>query len=245
MSLKSSGISLWKKVGSLLFQTQSILWDFCSFSKFPKNLYLQSLKRPQVDNIIPWKSVSITDVPFYTGFLSVQVFFFTAFSPSAWTCLSFTFFAFFLCASPLKTPISLSFFYFLTLLFSEKKNFKLLLILFIYSSRPHHVVCKVLVPRSGMKPMPPALKAQSSNHWTAGEVPVSYTLLTIHNIELYFNINVHMHIYLIHAHRSLSNLKLYHMSKNYCWYFSIETMSWDCTFYSITFSFDGELTHIY
>ena len=100
--------------------------------------------------------------------------------------------------------------------FFGKKIFKLLLILFIYSSRPHHVVCKVLVPRSGMKPMPPALKAQSSNHWTAGEVPVSYTLLTIHNIELYFNINVHMHIYLIHAHRSLSNLKLYHMSKNYC-----------------------------
>ena len=78
------------------------------------------------------------------------------------------------------------------------------------------MVCKVLVPPSGMNPMPLALKAQSSNHWTAGEVPVSYTLLTIHNIELYFNINVHMHIYLIHAHRSLSNLKLYHMSKNYC-----------------------------
>ena len=134
-------------------------------------------------------------------------------------CLDLSFF-YFLCIFSLCFSPQDSYFFILFLLshttFFGKKNFKLLLILFIYSSRPHHVVCKVLVPRSGTKPMPPALKAQSSNHWTAGEVPVSYTLLTIHNIELYFNINVHMHIYLIHAHRSLSNLKLYHMSKNYC-----------------------------
>ena len=31
--------------------------------------------------------------------------------------------------------------------------------------------CWVLAPRPGIKPMPPALGAQSLNHWTAREVP--------------------------------------------------------------------------
>ena len=158
MSLKSSGISLWKKVGSLLFQTQNILWDFCSFSKFLKNLYLQSLKRPQADNIIPWKSISITDVPFCTGFLSIQVFFsILLFLPLPGPVFLLLSLHFFLVLLPVRLLVSLSFFLLSHTTFFGKKNFKLLLILFIYSSRPHHVVCKVLVPWSGMKPMPPAL----------------------------------------------------------------------------------------
>ena len=31
--------------------------------------------------------------------------------------------------------------------------------------------CSSLVPGPGFEPVPPALEAQSSNHWTAGEVP--------------------------------------------------------------------------
>ena len=34
----------------------------------------------------------------------------------------------------------------------------------------HCVACEVLVPRPGIKPAPPALEAQSLNHWTAREV---------------------------------------------------------------------------
>ena len=31
--------------------------------------------------------------------------------------------------------------------------------------------CGILVPRPGIKAVPPAVKAQSLNHWTAREVP--------------------------------------------------------------------------
>ena len=36
----------------------------------------------------------------------------------------------------------------------------------------HHAACRVLVPRSGIESMPPALGVQSLNHWTAREVPL-------------------------------------------------------------------------
>ena len=39
-----------------------------------------------------------------------------------------------------------------------------------------HVACGILVPPSGFKPMPPALGAQSLNHWTTSEVPTSWFL---------------------------------------------------------------------
>ena len=35
----------------------------------------------------------------------------------------------------------------------------------------HCAVCGILVPRPGIKPMPPAVEAQSLNHWTSREVP--------------------------------------------------------------------------
>ena len=34
-----------------------------------------------------------------------------------------------------------------------------------------HAACGILVPRPGIEPAPPALEAQSLNHWTAREVP--------------------------------------------------------------------------
>ena len=36
---------------------------------------------------------------------------------------------------------------------------------------PCCVVCGILVPQPGIKPVPPALKMQSLNHWTSREVP--------------------------------------------------------------------------
>ena len=39
---------------------------------------------------------------------------------------------------------------------------------------PHPVVCRILVPQPGIKPMPPAMRAQSLNHWTTREVPSVY-----------------------------------------------------------------------
>ena len=34
------------------------------------------------------------------------------------------------------------------------------------------VACGILVPRPGIKPVPPAVEAQSLNHWTSREVPI-------------------------------------------------------------------------
>ena len=33
------------------------------------------------------------------------------------------------------------------------------------------MACRILVPRRGIKPVPPAVEAQSLNHWTSREVP--------------------------------------------------------------------------
>ena len=37
--------------------------------------------------------------------------------------------------------------------------------------RPHPVACGILGPQSWIKPMPPAMRVQSLNHWTTKEVP--------------------------------------------------------------------------
>ena len=36
---------------------------------------------------------------------------------------------------------------------------------------PRGVACRILVPQPGTEPVPPAVKAQSLNHWTARELP--------------------------------------------------------------------------
>ena len=38
------------------------------------------------------------------------------------------------------------------------------------------MACGILVPQPGIEPMPPALEAQSFNHWTAREVPGNVNL---------------------------------------------------------------------
>ena len=40
-----------------------------------------------------------------------------------------------------------------------------------YIFRPCHVACRILVPRPGIEPAPPAVEAQHLNHWTTREVP--------------------------------------------------------------------------
>ena len=40
---------------------------------------------------------------------------------------------------------------------------------FFFCLRP--AACRILVPQPGIKPMPPAMEAQSLNHWTTRDVP--------------------------------------------------------------------------
>ena len=48
---------------------------------------------------------------------------------------------------------------------------------------PHHVARGILVPGPGIKLMPPALEAQSLNHWTTREVP--FTSINSFNLNKY------------------------------------------------------------
>ena len=52
----------------------------------------------------------------------------------------------------------------------------------------HCVACGILVPRPGIVPMPPAVEAQSPNHWTAREFPeTQYFFLTnLPKLESYY-----------------------------------------------------------
>ena len=45
---------------------------------------------------------------------------------------------------------------------------------FIHSFMPYHAACGILVPQPGIEPEPLAVKARSSNHWTAREFPGLY-----------------------------------------------------------------------
>ena len=47
----------------------------------------------------------------------------------------------------------------------------LFIYLFIW---PRHATCRILVPQSGTETVPPAMKAQSPNRWTAKEYPGLY-----------------------------------------------------------------------
>ena len=42
---------------------------------------------------------------------------------------------------------------------------------FFFFFWPRRAACGILVPQPGIKPAPPAVEAQSLNHWTAREVP--------------------------------------------------------------------------
>ena len=50
--------------------------------------------------------------------------------------------------------------------------------LFIYFW-PHLAACRILVPQPGIEPMPPAVEAQSPNHWTAHGIPLNFSHFTV------------------------------------------------------------------
>ena len=39
-----------------------------------------------------------------------------------------------------------------------------------------HMTCRILVPQPGIELLPPAVEAQSPNHWTARELPPHWIL---------------------------------------------------------------------
>ena len=43
---------------------------------------------------------------------------------------------------------------------------------FFFLFWPQQEACRILAPQPGIKPVPPAVEAQSPNHWTAREVPI-------------------------------------------------------------------------
>ena len=43
----------------------------------------------------------------------------------------------------------------------------------------HHMACGLSVSRPGMEPTPPALEAESPNHWTAREVTKNFFKVTV------------------------------------------------------------------
>ena len=53
--------------------------------------------------------------------------------------------------------------------------------LFLFLFWPCHTTCGVLVSQPGIEPMPPAVEAQSLNHWTAREVPTVTSFRMLNN----------------------------------------------------------------
>ena len=75
----------------------------------------------------------------------------------------------------------------------------------------HHAACGILVPTPGIKAVPPAVEAQSLNHWTAREVPLESnfkilfcikTSLIYYYFSLFFFV-IYLFIYLFLAVLSL------------------------------------------
>ena len=54
---------------------------------------------------------------------------------------------------------------------------------------PLHEAFGVLVPQPGIKPVPPAVEAQSPNHWTTREVPLIIILVVI-NLKNGFQVKI-------------------------------------------------------
>ena len=51
--------------------------------------------------------------------------------------------------------------------------------LFFFFLQPHCTACTILVSQPGIEPAPPVVEAQSSNHQTTREFPISYTLYLV------------------------------------------------------------------
>ena len=70
---------------------------------------------------------------------------------------------------------------------------------FFFFFWPRRAACGILVPRPGIEPMPPALRAWSLNHWTASEVPSQLFFFLINSFILF--IYFWRHWVLVAGHR--------------------------------------------
>ena len=60
----------------------------------------------------------------------------------------------------------------------------LFLFIYLYIYWLCHTSCRILVPRPGIEPAPPAVEAWSLNHWTAREFPKFYTCILLNQRHL-------------------------------------------------------------
>ena len=65
-------------------------------------------------------------------------------------------------------------------------------LVFLFNFWLHCMACRILVPRPGIEPTPPAVEAWSLNHWTTREVPY----LVFHSNEYGSNNNSNTNRYL-------------------------------------------------
>ena len=86
-------------------------------------------------------------------------------------------------------------------------NFFTLLVFFsFFFFWPHYAACGILVPRPGIEPVPPALGAQSLNHWTTREVPLYWLFITKHYLVF---VTKFKDVYKVKPHVPLSSLPLF------------------------------------
>ena len=102
---------------------------------------------------------------------------------------------------------------------------------------PCHMTCRILVPQPGIEPMPPAVEAQSPDHWTATEVTREQPLLHCQGGELCHRpvlehrlILVRKHLTFLEQNASIPEVSLVGLWKfcsgesNQCW----ENISLQC-----------------
>ena len=67
-----------------------------------------------------------------------------------------------------------------------------------------HAACEILVPRPGIKPVPPALGARSVNHWAAREVPISENFKQYSALSLCLMSRIQLHTMSTQSSRPIS-----------------------------------------
>ena len=81
--------------------------------------------------------------------------------------------------------------------FQTKKN------LFFFFFWPC-VACGILVPRPGIKPIPPAVEVQSLNHWTTREVPLEAFSTLQADLKIHLQMTQYYHNFMMFHFQALS-----------------------------------------